>query len=70
LTPAIKAFARRWWPRLTAQGLYYGSTQRLRQEIYEVFGVKLSPETLRPLVQELKVFKNGPFTAPLLICGQ
>ena len=58
LTPTIEAFVRQRWPRLTAQGTY-GSSQRLRQEIHEIFGVDLSPETLRPLVQELKA-GTGP----------
>src|ERR1700682_1762187 len=53
LTPAIEVFARRRWPRLWAQGAY-GCSKRLRHEIYEAFQVKLSAETLRPLVQELK----------------
>lgn len=53
LTPAIQAFVRQRWPRLTAQGAY-GASQRLRQEIHELFQVALSAETLRPLVQELK----------------
>src|SRR5450756_1076560 len=58
LTPTIEAFVRQRWPRLTAQGTY-GSSPRLRQEIHEIFGVDLSPETLRPLVQELKA-GTGP----------
>jgi hypothetical protein len=58
LTPTIEAFVRQRWPRLTAQGTY-GSSQRLRQEIHEIFGVDLSPETLRPLVRELKA-ATGP----------
>jgi hypothetical protein len=58
LTPTIEAFVRQRWPRLTAQGTY-GSSRRLRQEIHEIFGVDLSPETLRPLVQELKA-GTGP----------
>jgi hypothetical protein len=53
LTPAIEAFVRQRWAGLTAQG-DYGSSQRLRQEIHEIFQVELSAETLRPLVQELK----------------
>jgi transposase len=53
LTPTIEAFVRQRWPQLTAQG-HYRSTQRLRQEIQQIFQVKLSAETLRPLVQELK----------------
>ena len=53
LTPAIKAFVRQRWPRLTAQG-DYGSSRQLCQEIQEIFQVELSAETLRPLVQELK----------------
>ena len=58
LTPTLEAFVRQRWPRLTAQGTY-GSSPRLRQEIHEIFGVDLSPETLRPLVQELKA-GTGP----------
>lgn len=58
LTPAIAAFVRQRWPRLTAQGTY-GSSQRLRQEIHEIFQVELSAETLRALVQELKA-GTGP----------
>jgi transposase len=53
LTPTIEAFVRQRWPQLTAQG-HYRSTQRLRQEIQQIFRVKLSAETLRPLVRELK----------------
>jgi len=58
LTPVIEAFVRQRWPRLAAQGVY-GSSQRLRQEIHEIFQVDLSAETLRPLVQELKA-GTGP----------
>ena len=58
LTPAIEAFVRQRWPRLTAQGAY-GSSQRLRQEIHEIFQVELSAETLRALVRELKA-GTGP----------
>jgi hypothetical protein len=53
LTPVIEAFVRRRWPVVTERG-DYGSSQRLRQEIEEIFGVELSGETLRPLLQELK----------------
>ena len=53
LTPAIKAFVRQRWPRLTAQG-DYGCSQKLRQEIQEIFQVRLSAETLRPMLGELK----------------
>jgi hypothetical protein len=53
LTGGIEAFVRQSWPRITAQGTY-GSSQRLCQEIQELFQVALSPETLRPLVRELK----------------
>jgi hypothetical protein len=61
LTPAIEAFVRQRWPRLRAQG-GYGSSQRLRQEIHEIFAVDLSAETLRALVQELKA-GSGPVVA-------
>lgn len=53
LTPVIEAFVRRRWPVMTERS-DYGSSQRLRQEIEEIFGVELSGETLRPLLQELK----------------
>jgi transposase len=53
LTPEIKAYVRTRWPDLIKEGLY-GIGQRLRKEIKSVFGVKLSQETLRPLLAELK----------------
>lgn len=53
LSPEIKAYARVRWPELVRAGLY-GIGKRLRQEIQSVFGVKLSQETLRPLMGELK----------------
>ena len=53
LSPEIKAYARVRWPELIKDGLY-GIGKRLRQEIQSVFGVKLSQETLRPLMGELK----------------
>jgi hypothetical protein len=53
LSPEIKAYARVRWPDLVSEGLY-GIGKRLRQEIQSVFGVKLSQETLRPLMGELK----------------
>lgn len=61
LTPVIEAFVRRRWPVITAQG-GYGSSQRLRQEIQEIFGVQLSAETLRPLLRELKT--KNPMASP------
>jgi hypothetical protein len=53
LSPEIKAYVRVRWPDLVSEGLY-GIGKRLRQEIQSVFGVKLSQETLRPLMGELK----------------
>jgi hypothetical protein len=53
LTPEIKAYVRTRWPDLLKEGLY-AIGKRLRKEIKSVFGVKLSQETLRPLLAELK----------------
>ena len=53
LTPEIQAYVRVRWPDLVGGGLY-GIGKRLRQEIQRVFGVKLSQETLRPLLGELR----------------
>lgn len=53
LTPEIKAYVRARWPALSRAGTY-GIGQRRRAEIASVFGVKLSQETLRPLVGKLK----------------
>ena len=53
LTPEIQAYVRVRWPDLVREGLY-GIGKRLRQEIQRVFGVKLSQETLRPLLGELR----------------
>lgn len=49
----IQAYVRVRWPELAREG-FYGVGKRLRQEIASVFGVKLSQETLRPLMGELK----------------
>jgi len=49
----IQAYVRVRWPELAQAGLY-GIGKRLREEIVSVFGVKLSQETLRPLMGELK----------------
>ena len=49
----IQAYVRVRWAQLAGAGLY-GIGKRLREEIASVFGVKLSPETLRPLMGELK----------------
>jgi hypothetical protein len=50
---AIQAYVRVRWPQLAREGRY-GIGKRLRAEIASVFDVKLSQETLRPLMQELK----------------
>jgi hypothetical protein len=52
-SPEIKAYVRARWSDLVREGSY-GIGQRLRQEIQRIFGVKLSQETLRPLLRELK----------------
>jgi hypothetical protein len=51
--PEIQAYVRVRWPDLVKEGLY-GIGKRLRQEIRRVFKVKLSQETLRPLLGELR----------------
>jgi hypothetical protein len=53
LTSEIQAYVRVRWPDLVRAGRY-GVGKRLRQEIQRVFGVKLSQETLRPLLGELR----------------
>lgn len=53
LSPQIKGYVRARWPDLVKTGLY-GIGRRLREEIQAVFGIKLSQETLRPLLRELK----------------
>jgi len=53
LSPQIQAYVRVRWPDLVKEGLY-GIGKRLRQEIQKVFKVKLSQETLRPLLRELR----------------
>jgi hypothetical protein len=53
LCPEIKAYVRARWPDLVREGPY-GIGKRLRQEIQRIFGVKLSQETLRPLLGELR----------------
>jgi len=53
LTPEIEAYVRVRWPDLSREGTY-GLGKRLRQEIASVFNVKLSQETLRPLMGKLR----------------
>jgi transposase len=55
LSSEIKAYVRARWTDLVREGLY-GIGKRLRQEIQRIFGVKLSQETLRPLLGELRPF--------------
>jgi transposase len=62
LTPQIKEDVRARWPNLVKEGLY-GIGKRLRQEIRAVFGVKLSQETLRPLLGELRGEQSPAATA-------
>lgn len=53
LTSQIEAYVRARWADLSRSGTY-GIGKRLREEIESVFEVKLSQETLRPLVGQLK----------------
>jgi hypothetical protein len=53
LSPEIKAYVRARWPDMV-RGSSYGIGKRLREEIQRIFGVKLSQETLRPLLGELR----------------
>ena len=53
LTPQIEAYVRARWADLSRSGTY-GIGRKLREEIESVFEVKLSQETLRPLVRQLK----------------
>jgi hypothetical protein len=53
LTPQIEAYLRARWADLSCSGTY-GIGKRLREEIESVFEVKLSQETQRPLVRQLK----------------
>lgn len=51
LSPEIKAYVRARWSDMVKEGSY-GIGKRLRQEIQRIFRVKLSQETLRPLLGE------------------
>lgn len=53
LTAEIESYVRMRWPELSLRGTY-GIGKRLRQEIQSVFKLKISQETLRPLMGELK----------------
>jgi hypothetical protein len=53
LSPEIKAYVRARWSDMVKEGSY-GIGKRLRQEIQRIFRVKLSQETLRPLLGELR----------------
>jgi len=53
LTPEIQSFVRMRFPAIYQQSRS-GYSQRLRQEIQRVFGVKLSGECLRPLLKSLR----------------
>jgi hypothetical protein len=60
LSSWIEAYVRKHWPDIQAAG-GRDYSRRTRQEIERVFGVKLSGETLRPLLKELrKGTRNGP----------
>ena len=59
LTAEIEAFVRVRWAELSRSGTY-GLGQRLRQEMESVFDVKISQETLRPLLGKLKRGKHQP----------
>lgn len=53
LSPQIRAYVRARWSDMVRESSY-GIGKRLRQEIQRIFGVKLSQETLRPLLGELR----------------
>jgi hypothetical protein len=56
----IEAFVRKQWPEIQAGG-GRDYSRRTRQEVERVFGVKLSGETLRPLLKELRAgTPSGP----------
>ena len=60
LSSWIEAYVRKHWPEIQAAG-GRDYSRRTRQEIERVFGVKLSGETLRPLLKELrKGTRSGP----------
>ena len=60
LSSLIEAYVRKHWPEIQAAG-GRDYSRRTQQEIERVFGVKLSGETLRPLLRELrKGTRNGP----------
>ncbi len=59
LTPEIQAYVRARWPELSAGGTR-GISGKLRREIQSVFQVRLSNETLRPLVGQLKREQGQP----------
>jgi len=63
LTPEVEAFVRFRFKAIYAQDRYTYSSI-IRAEIGEVFGCKISGETLRPLFGELKVEYFGPGEAP------
>jgi len=53
LTPEIESFVRMRFASIYGESRY-GYSERVRQELKEVFGVSLSGETLRPLLKQLK----------------
>jgi hypothetical protein len=60
LTSWIEAYIRKHWPEIQAAG-GRDYSRRTRQEVERVFGVKLSGETLRALLKELREgTQNGP----------
>ena len=59
----IQAYVRVRRPEL-ARGHLYGIGKRLREEIGSVFGVKLSRETLRPLMGGVKWGSRKPAPSP------
>jgi hypothetical protein len=52
-TAAVEAYARLRWPQLKAEGCR-NYRQKLGQEIQRIFGVRLSGESLRLLLKEIK----------------
>ncbi len=58
LTPEIESYVRMRFPSIYRETRYEYS-KRVREEIAEVFRKSLSPETLRPLLHELKQQADG-----------
>jgi hypothetical protein len=68
LTPEIRAFVRARLPAIYVQSRA-GYSQRLRAEIEQVFGVRLSGECLRPLLKSLRAELRQELPGPVVESG-